>query len=45
MIAASMNMEAIIVNKKNFTAAYTRRSCPKMPMISAIGIRVASQKK
>src|SRR5581483_10978944 len=44
-IAASMNTDAIIVYRKNLTAAYTRRSWPYMPMSKAIGISVASQKK
>ena len=40
-----MNTDAIIVYMKNFTAAYTLRSCPNTPISSAIGISVASQKK
>ena len=44
-IAASMKAEAIIVYRKNFTAAYTRRPWPNMPISNAMGISVASQKK
>ena len=40
-----MNTEAIMVYRKNFTAAYTFRPWPYMPISSAIGISVASQKK
>src|SRR6266436_355220 len=37
--------QTALVYRTNFTSAYTRRSCPQMPISSAIGINITSQKR
>ena len=41
---ASIRAEPRAVNRKNFTAAYTRRSPPQIPMMKYIGTSITSQK-
>ena len=45
MIATSMSSEPRKVYRKNFTAEYTLRPCPQMPIRNSIGISIASQKR
>ena len=43
MMATSIRTLPAIVYRMNFTAAYTRRSYPQIPMRKYIGISIASQ--
>jgi hypothetical protein len=44
MIATSMSSDPASVYRKNLTAAYTRLDEPQMPISSAIGTSITSQK-
>src|ERR1700722_9184738 len=41
--ASSISTEPVNVNRKNFTAAYTRRGPPQTPMMRYIGISTPSK--
>ena len=45
IIPTSIRIEPAIVYSTNFTAAYTRRSCPQIPIRNAMGISITSQKR